>query len=58
VRHIDVSPGRKWDIADTFWNVYWKSWNEYKNNLFSKNTNMATKKSKYTDIKNNVLKEV
>ena len=56
VRHRDISPWRKTDIADTFWNEKFKSWEEYKINLFSKKTPMATK-SKYADIRTAVLAE-
>lgn len=56
LRHKDISPRRKTDIADSFWNVYWKSWEEFKNNLFTNKPIMA--KTKYTDLKNNVVAEL
>lgn len=56
LRHKDISPWRKWDIADTFWNWEFTTWEDYKNNLFNKKDIMT--KSKYTDIKNAVIQEV
>lgn len=53
LRHKDIAPKRKIDIADTFWNVYWESWEAFKNNLFTNKKTM----SKYTQIMENVLKE-
>lgn len=57
LRHKDISPRRKWDISDTFWNWKFKTFEEYKKSLFIKNKIMAKepKKSKYTDIKDTVL---
>lgn len=57
VRHKDIAPARKTDIADTFWNKQFKSWDEYKNNLFSNASKPMAKKSKYADIRENVLAE-
>lgn len=57
VRHKDIAPGRKVDVDDSFWNNKFKSWDEYKNYLFSKIETMATKESKYTGIMEKVLKE-
>lgn len=56
LRHKDIAPKRKTDIADSFWNVYWKSWDEFKNNLFTNKPIMA--KTKYTDLKNKVVAEL
>lgn len=56
LRHKDISPKRKTDIADSFWNVYWESWEAFKNNLFTNKPIMA--KTKYTDIKDNVVAEL
>lgn len=33
LRHKDISPWRKIDIADTFWNNKYKSWKDYQNSL-------------------------
>lgn len=55
LRHKDITT-RKVDIADSFWNVYRKSWEEFKNDLFSNKPIMI--KSKYTDIKNNLVTEL
>lgn len=55
LRHKDISPGRKWDIADTFWNTRAVNYKSYINNLFDKKEVMQ--KSKYTEILANVLKE-
>lgn len=54
LRHKDIAPKRKTDVADTFWNKQFWSYDQYINSLFSKNEIMA---SKYTDIMENVLKE-
>lgn len=54
LRHKDIAPKRKWDVADTFWNWGFWSYDQYINSLFIKNTNMA---SKYTEIMENVIKE-
>lgn len=35
LRHKDISPGRKIDILDTFWNWQFATWQEYKSNLFN-----------------------
>jgi len=51
LRHKDVAPGRKTDIADSFWNIYWESWDAFKNNLFTNKPIMT--KSKYTEIMQN-----
>lgn len=55
LRHKDISPGRKTDIADSFWNKDFQTFEDYKNNLFDKKEIMW--KTKYTDIMNNVIKE-
>lgn len=51
LRHKDIAPGRKTDIADTFWNTNFSSYSEYINNLFNNLVNM----SKYTNILNNAI---
>lgn len=33
LRHKDISPWRKIDIDDSFWNEKYKSWTEYQNSL-------------------------
>lgn len=33
LRHKDIAPWRKIDIVDTFWNHWFKSWQEYQNSL-------------------------
>lgn len=33
LRHKDVAPNRKWDIADTFWKINRKEWSEYQDSL-------------------------
>lgn len=33
IRHKDIAPGRKTDVADTFWNKEFKSFNEWKAKL-------------------------
>lgn len=53
VRHKDIAPKRKNDVDDSFWSDKFKTWDEYKNNLFSKKETM----SKYTELMNNVIKE-
>lgn len=35
VRHKDIAPRRKTDIADTFWNQNFKSWDDYKKSLIT-----------------------
>lgn len=35
LRHKDISPWRKIDILDTFWNWQFSSWQEYKSNLYN-----------------------
>lgn len=35
LRHKDVSPWRKIDIMDTFWNWQFATWQEYKSNLYN-----------------------
>jgi N-acetyl-anhydromuramyl-L-alanine amidase AmpD len=35
LRHKDVSPGRKIDIVDTFWNWQFATWDAYKESLFA-----------------------
>jgi N-acetyl-anhydromuramyl-L-alanine amidase AmpD len=37
LRHKDIAPGRKIDIADSFWNGQAKSFEDYKNLIFNKN---------------------
>lgn len=54
LRHKDIAPGRKWDVADTFWNWSFWSYDQFINSLFTKKTSMA---SKYTEIMENVIKE-
>lgn len=34
IRHLDISPWRKWDVSDTFWNVVYKSYNEFIKSIF------------------------
>ena len=50
------SSSRKVDIANTFWNNKYKSFNDYRISLFLKNTPMESQ-SKYTEIMKNVIKE-
>lgn len=38
VRHKDIAPKRKVDIADTFWNVVAKSWEDWKKSIFTPTT--------------------
>jgi N-acetyl-anhydromuramyl-L-alanine amidase AmpD len=33
LRHKDIRPKRKTDIADIFWNNKYKSWKDYQNSL-------------------------
>lgn len=33
LRHSDIAPWRKVDIADSFWNNWFKSWQEYQESL-------------------------
>jgi N-acetyl-anhydromuramyl-L-alanine amidase AmpD len=33
LRHKDIAPSRKWDIADTFWNGKFKTWTEFQKAL-------------------------
>lgn len=40
LRHKDITPKRKTDIEDSFWNNKYKSWEEYKDSLFNNNKNM------------------
>lgn len=49
LRHKDITT-RKVDIADTLWNKEYKSYNDYIDSFF-------IKKSKYTDLMNNILIE-
>lgn len=42
VRHKDIAPWRKSDPYDTLWNTRFKTFDEYKNYLFSKLTIMST----------------
>lgn len=37
LRHKDFSPWRKTDVADSFWNNEFKTYQDYQNNLISKN---------------------
>lgn len=52
IRHKDIAPKRKTDIADSFWNWISKTWNDYINTLFI--TIMA---NRYKDIMNKELAE-
>lgn len=36
LRHRDIAPKRKTDIADTFWNATYKTWADYQNSLIPK----------------------
>lgn len=54
LRHKDIAPGRKLDVADTFWNWKFWSYDQFIKSLFIKKENMA---SKYTEIMENVIKE-
>jgi folate-dependent tRNA-U54 methylase TrmFO/GidA len=36
LRHKDIAPGRKVDIADSFWNDKFESYEAYINSLFTK----------------------
>jgi len=42
VRHKDIAPGRKIDPDDSLWNTRFKTFEAYKNFLFSKLTIMET----------------
>lgn len=55
LRHKDIAPARKTDIADTFWNKQFKSFDEYKAALFSNASKPMIAKSKYADIRDKVL---
>lgn len=55
IRHKDISPGRKVDISDTFWNKKFKTWEEYKTALFSNPSPVMA--SKYTQIMTDSLRE-
>jgi len=57
LRHKDIAPWRKVDISDTFWNGEFKTFEDYKINLFLNTPSMATK-TKYTDIKDNLVAEL
>lgn len=35
IRHKDIAPGRKTDIADTFWNNDFKTYSDWINSLFT-----------------------
>lgn len=35
VRHKDIAPRRKTDIADTLWNGQFKTWDDYKKSLIT-----------------------
>lgn len=43
LRHKDIAPKRKTDIADTFWNVVSNSWEDWKKSLFTPSTPMPQK---------------
>ena len=53
LRHKDISPWRKVDIDDSFWNNEHPTYKDYIDSLFSKKNNM----SKYEKIRENVLSE-
>lgn len=36
LRHKDIAPGRKVDIADSFWNHWFVSWKDYQDSLVPK----------------------
>lgn len=55
LRHKDIAPKRKTDIADTFWNWTFKTYQDFINSLFFKPQPIMA--SKYTAIKDQVLKE-
>lgn len=40
LRHKDISPWRKIDIMDTFWNWQFTTWQEYKSNLYNMEAQM------------------
>lgn len=54
LRHKDISPWRKVDIYDSFWNGQFKTFDEYKTNLFM---NADKPDSRYTQLMNSVLAE-
>lgn len=56
VRHKDIAPKRKVDIADTFWNKKFATWDAFKTFLFAW-INTMPKASKYTEIFNQTIKE-
>jgi N-acetyl-anhydromuramyl-L-alanine amidase AmpD len=51
LRHKDIAPGRKVDIADSFWSNKFTSFGNYINFLFDKTKIM----SKYTDLLNKAI---
>lgn len=58
LRHKDIAPARKTDIADTFWNKQFPTFEAYKISLFSKPSKpMEAPKTKYTDVMNKVLSD-
>jgi len=54
LRHKDISPWRKTDVSDPFWSDKFKTFNEYKDSLFSA---PSVNVSRYTGIMNSVLAE-
>ena len=54
LRHKDIAPKRKWDIADTFWNNKHASFDAYRKSLYNNTPIMA---SKYTGIMEKVIEE-
>lgn len=50
LRHKDIAPGRKTDVADSFWNSQFKDYRSYVDSIFSLPPPMPTK-TKYTEIK-------
>jgi N-acetyl-anhydromuramyl-L-alanine amidase AmpD len=54
LRHKDVAPGRKTDIADSFWSNQYSSWESYLTTLFLTRNNMEWN---YKEIYENAIKE-
>lgn len=57
LRHKDIAPGRKVDVADSFWNKKRKTFEEFKSFIFQTTQPMPEQKSRFTDVMNQTLKE-
>jgi N-acetyl-anhydromuramyl-L-alanine amidase AmpD len=55
LRHKDVAPWRKTDIADSFWNTEYSSWQDYLTSLFLTKNSMT--EENYKSIYENAIKE-